>query len=155
MAGDRVSTTFTAHLRADGCLGDILQHPAFAGFAPLLLPWDNRRYDAAMPLKNLGSLLPYHTHVNPVVVVSLNRMIDDAGDGEAIFYDVYTDAQKHAEPSRNDTGLFFFRGTRGAPFAVVGRCGAAATWNRRGVSEVPRCGTRLRPWSRNERRRLD
>ena len=62
-----------------------------------------------MPLRNIGSLLPYHTHVDPAVVVSsLNRMIDDASAGKTIFYDIYTDAQKQAEPSRKDTGLFFF-----------------------------------------------
>jgi acetyl esterase/lipase len=53
-------------------------------------------------------------------------MIDDASDGETIFYDIYTDAQKHAEPSRKDTGLFFFRGTHGAPFAVVAPGGGFA-----------------------------
>src|SRR5438874_1057014 len=100
-----------AHLRADGSLGDILKHPAFAGFARLVLPWDGRRYDATMPLRNVGALLPYHTHVDPAIVVSaLNRMIDDVNDGKTIFYDMYTDAQKREEPSRHETGLFFFRG---------------------------------------------
>ena len=56
----------------------------------------------------------------PVVVVSaLNRMVDDASLGRTIFYDIYTDAQKQAEPSRKDTGLFFFRGKPGAPFAII------------------------------------
>ena len=73
-----------------------------------------------MPLRNIGSLLPYHSHVDSVVVVSsLNRMIDDASAGRTVFYDIYTDAQKQAEPSRKNTGLFFFRGRPGAPFAVV------------------------------------
>ena len=36
-----------------------------------------------------------------------------------VFYDVYTDAQKQAEPSRENTGLFFFRGKPGAPFAII------------------------------------
>ena len=115
-----VSTTLGAHLRLDDSLGDILEHPAFAAFARLLLPWDDRRYDHAMPLRNISSLLPYHQHVDPVVVVSaLNRMIDDANLGRAVFYDIYTDVQKEAEPSRRDTGLFFFRGRPGAPFAII------------------------------------
>ncbi len=80
-----------------------------------------------MPLRIIGSLLPYHTHVDPSVVVSsLNRMIDDASPGKTIFYDIYTDAQKQAEPSRKDTGLFFFRGKPGAPFAVVAPGGGFA-----------------------------
>ena len=114
------SNAVAAHLRTDGHVDDILTHPAFAGFSRLVLPWDDRRPDPNMPLRNIGSLLPYHTHVDPgVVVSSLNRLIDDASAGKTIFYDIYTDAQKQAEPSRMDTGLFFLRGKAGAPFAVI------------------------------------
>ena len=63
------STASAAHLRVNDSVGDILQHPAFAGFARLVLPWDDRRYDRQMPIRDIGSLLPYHTHVDPVVVV--------------------------------------------------------------------------------------
>jgi acetyl esterase/lipase len=108
------------HLAADNRLRDLLQHPAFAGFGRLILPWDNRAYDEDMPLSNLGSLLPYHTQVRPDVVVgSLNRMIDDANSGKQIFYDFYGAAQKQEQAARENTGLFFFRGKPGAPFAVI------------------------------------
>jgi hypothetical protein len=40
------------HLRVDDTIGDVLKHPAFAGFARLLLPWDNRRDDATLSLRN-------------------------------------------------------------------------------------------------------
>jgi hypothetical protein len=46
-------------------------------------------------------------------------MIDDADDGNTVFYRYYTDAQRREEPARSNTGLFFFRGRRGAPFAVI------------------------------------
>lgn len=63
--------------------------PAFAGFARLLLPWDGLRYDEAMRLSDIGSLLPYHSHVVPETVVgALNRMIDDVNSGHAVFYAV-------------------------------------------------------------------
>jgi acetyl esterase/lipase len=125
--GTMASKTRTAHLRVDDRVDDILKHPAFAGFGRLILPWDDRRYDLNMPLRDIGSLLPYHTHVDPAVVVSsLNRMIDDASAGETIFYDIYTGAQRQEEPSRKDSGLFFFRGKAGAPFAVVSPGGGFA-----------------------------
>ena len=116
-----------AHLRVDDTIGDLLTRPAFAGFGRLLLPWDDRRYDPAMRLREIGSLLPYHSHVDPAVVVSsLNRMIDDAAAGHRVFYDVYTAAEKAADPARQHTGLFFFRGPPGAPFAVVAPGGGFA-----------------------------
>ena len=116
-----------AHLRVASHLDDLVKHPAFSGFGRLLLPWDDRPFDGAMPITDIDSLLPYHSHVAPAVVVSaLNRMIDDASKGRTIFYDVYSDAQKAADPSRRNTGLFFFRGKPGAPFAVIAPGGGFA-----------------------------
>jgi hypothetical protein len=122
-----VSTNLSAHVRVTDSLNHILTHPAFAGFGRLLLPWDDRRYDTTMPLRNIGALLPYHTHVDPAVVVSsLNRMIDDVGAGKAVFQDFYTDAEKQTDLSRQHTGLFFFRGKPGAPFAIIAPGGGFA-----------------------------
>ncbi|WP_429492738.1 alpha/beta hydrolase [Paraburkholderia sp. RAU6.4a] len=108
------------HLRPDDCLGDLLKHPAFQGFSHRMLPWDGQTYDEAMPLRSIDRLLPYHTHVDPgVVVASLNRMVDDANAGRIVFYDFHTEAEKRVDPPLKYTGLFFFRGKPGAPFAVV------------------------------------
>jgi acetyl esterase/lipase len=115
------------HLNADDSLRDLLGHPAFAGFARLLLPWDGRRYDENMRLRDIGSLLPYHSHVDPETVVgALNRMIDDVSHGHAVFYSFYSEKQKQAQPARENTGLFFYRGKPGAPFAVVSPGGGFA-----------------------------
>jgi len=122
-----MNTTTTAHLSTDSTIDDLLKHPAFAGFARLTLPWDERTYDRMMRLKEIGALLPYHTQVNPAVVVaSLNRMIDDRHGGRTIFYDFYTTAQKRADQSLENAGLVFFRGKRGAPFAVIAPGGGFA-----------------------------
>jgi acetyl esterase/lipase len=107
-------------LNADDSLRSLLSHPAFAGFARLLLPWDGRRYDETMRLSEIGSLLPYHSHVDPGTVIgALNRMIGDVNAGHAVFYPFYSDEQKQGQPGRENTGLFFFRGKPGAPFAVI------------------------------------
>ncbi|ABL71321.1 conserved hypothetical protein [Paracoccus denitrificans PD1222] len=108
------------HLTADGRLADILDNPAFAGFAERILPWAGRRYDPAMPLGQMASLLPYHSAVDTgTVVAALNRMIDDAGAGQTVFYDIYSEAERRADPAKAATGLFFYRGRPGAPFAVI------------------------------------
>jgi acetyl esterase/lipase len=108
-------------------VGDVLAHPAFAGFAERLLPWDGRAYDMGLPLADIGSLLPYHSHVEPAVVVSgLNRMVADADVGKTVFYDVYSAEERQAQPSKQHTGLFFFRGQPGAPFAIIAPGGGFA-----------------------------
>lgn len=107
------------HLRLESTVEDVLRHPSFRDFGRLLLPWDDQR-GAKTRLKDIGALLPYHSHVDPVSVVgSLNRMIDDASGGNRLFYDVYTEAEKASEASRRNTGVFFLRGTPGAPFALI------------------------------------
>ena len=115
-----VSPTQPVHLDVTSTLRDLLRHPAFAGFAHLILPWDDRGSDDQMPLTRIGSLMPYHTHVDPdIVVAGLNRLIDDAASGRTVFYRFYSDAQTQQQPTKSHTGLFFFRGRPGAPFAVI------------------------------------
>ncbi len=115
-----MSASGYGHLRPRSTVGDILRHPAFAGFSRLILPWDDRGYDESLPLTEIGSLLPYHTHVDPEAVTSaLNRMIDDATSGRTVFYRFYSEGQIDQQPARKHTGLFFFCGRPGAPFAVI------------------------------------
>ena len=115
-----MSSNRSGHFGGQSTIGDILRHPAFAGFGPLILPWDDRAYDEEMRLTRISSLLPYHTHVDPeTVTTALNRMIDDAAAGKTVFYRFYSEARRQQQPRRANTGLFFFRGRPGAPFAVI------------------------------------
>lgn len=97
----------------------LLNHPAFTGIGHHLL---TREGDATrnIALADIRSLLPYHSNVNTdTVVAAVNHMIDDAAQGETIFYSIYSEQQKQEDRSKEATGLFFFRGRKGAPFAVV------------------------------------
>jgi acetyl esterase/lipase len=117
---NQLAATKGHHLTSADRVRDLVSHPAFGNFGPLVLPWDNRVSDANMPLRDIGSLLPYHSHVNPDIVVSaLNHLIDEVNNGKTIFYDFYTESEKKAEPGRTNAGLFFVRGKPGAPFAIV------------------------------------
>lgn len=62
------------------------------------------------------------------VVDMIRTMQKQRKEGRQIFYDIYTEEEKRRDPDKRDTGLFFFRGERNAPFAVVcagGRDGIA------------------------------
>jgi acetyl esterase/lipase len=108
------------HLGVESTVGELLRHRAFAGFAGLILPWDDRAYDEKMPLTRLGELLTYHSHVDAETVASaLNRMIDEVSRGRTVFYRFCSEVERKQEPARENTGLFFFRGRPGAPFAVI------------------------------------
>jgi acetyl esterase/lipase len=99
---------------------DIVNHSAFQGFGNLLLPWDDNSSYYSTPLSKVGSLMPYHGHVRPDVVLSaLNHLVDEVNGGKTIFYDFYSTQSKQQDASKQQTGLFFFRGTPGTPFAIV------------------------------------
>jgi acetyl esterase/lipase len=108
------------YLSTNDFVGDVVNNPAFKGFGELMLPWqDNTKYFDTR-LDQVGSLMPYHSHVNADVVVgALNHLIDEVGSGKIIFYDFYTDRQKQEDPTKKYTGLFFYLGKPRAPFAIV------------------------------------
>ena len=108
------------HFTTHDTVRDIVNHAAFKGFSRLILPGENNAYHDDTPLSDVRSLMPYHSHVDPdMVVAALNRMIDEVRDGKKVFFDLYTEQQKREDPSKKFTGLFFFRGEPGAPFAIV------------------------------------
>ncbi|WP_291447873.1 dienelactone hydrolase family protein [Desulfovibrio sp.] len=109
-----------AHLKPDNTIRDLLEHPAFSGFAQNLLARDSDQRQTHITLRHTSKLMPYHSNVDTGTVVNaLNTMIDSAGAGNRVFYDFYTEQQKRDDPAKNATGLFFFRGKPGAPFAVI------------------------------------
>ena len=109
-----------AHITTNDSVHHIVNHPAFKGFGQYLLPWDNGTNYNNTPLSNVSSLLPYHNHVDPNIVVgAINHMIDEINDSKTIFYHFYTEQQKRKEPTKESTGLFFFKGKPGAPFAIL------------------------------------
>lgn len=80
-----------------------------------------------MRLSDIGGLLLYHSVVaTETVLGGLNRIVDDVADGRPVFHDIYSDEEKYADPSKANTGLFFFRGRPGAPFAIVSPGGGFA-----------------------------
>lgn len=118
--GKMENQTKKGHLTTDDYVRDIVNHQAFKGFGELMPPWDDNTSYYNTKLNQVGSLMPYHSQVNPDIVVgALNQMIDEANAGKTIFYDFHTERQKQEGPAKNSTGLFFYRGKPGAPFAIV------------------------------------
>lgn len=103
-----------AFLAGRNTISELLTHPALKDFAVHMLP---RGEDAQknVRLENIASLMPWHSHIQPEVVLSgINRLIRDAASGKPVFYSFSDD-----EKVRDQTGLFFFRGKPGAPFALI------------------------------------
>ncbi len=122
-ADDQRSPVFPrkiGYINTQSSIREVVNHPGFKGFGRFILPLDHRIYDENMPMNRVGSLLPYHSHVEPEAVVdTINYMIDQVAAGKILFIEFYTDRQKQENPAKRNTGLFFFKSQPGAPFAVV------------------------------------
>ncbi len=109
---------------ADTRIADVISDPAFDGYGRLLFPVQ-RSYMSGNTLDSLG--LTWYGYIDPDETVEIANILHErALAGETIFYDIYTDAEKAADPAKADTGLFFFRGEAGAPFAICNAGGAFA-----------------------------
>lgn len=126
VGGQGEETSETGEFTADTKVWDVIQDPAFEGYGRLLFPAD-KTISRDLVLGDVGSILTWYSYVNPDRTVGiLNDLKARVLSGEQIFYDIYTEEEKEADPAKEDTGLFFFRGTPGEKFAVVNAGGGFA-----------------------------
>lgn len=98
---------------------DVINDPVFEDYGRLIFPAD-RTIGEDLELQDLEEILPWYNNVNPERTVEIaNYLRDQAESGNRIFYDIYTEEERAAEPDKEDTGLFFFRGEPGAKTAIV------------------------------------
>lgn len=103
---------------------DVKHDPVFGSYGRLLFPVEDAYYSGDT-LENLG--LTYYSHIDPDETVEIvNTLRARAEAGQTIFYDIYTAEEKAADPAKEDTGLFFFKGTPGEKFAICNAGGAFA-----------------------------
>ncbi len=105
-------------------ISDVINDPVFKGYGRLIFPVD-RWYWSGDTLGELS--LAWYSHIDPDKTVEIvNYLHDRALSGETVFYDIYTREEKRQDPAKADTGLFFFKGKAGAPFAVCNAGGGFA-----------------------------
>lgn len=105
-------------------ISDVMTDPVFGDYGRLLFPADGGCWSGDT-LENVR--LIWYNDIDPDTTVDIvNTLYDRAAAGETVFYDIYTEAEKKADPDKEDTGLFFFRGNKGAKTAVVNAGGGFA-----------------------------
>ena len=118
--GEQMNGEYTA----DSLISDVIRDPAFEGYGHLLFPVDTGYYSG----DTLGELqLTWYHNIDPEKTVEIvNYLKSRAQAGETVFYDIYTQQEKQADPEKENTGLFFFKGTPGEKFAVCNAGGGFA-----------------------------
>lgn len=108
----------------DTRISNVINDPVFGDHGRLIFPVDKGYYSG----ETLGDLrLTWYNNIDPDTTVEIaNYMRSHAESGDVIFYDIYSDSEKTADPRKEDTGLFFFKGTPGEKFAVCSAGGGFA-----------------------------
>ena len=108
----------------DTPISEVMSDPALGDYGRLLFPVNSGYYSG----NTLGDLrLTWYNYIDPDKTVEIaNYLKNHAEAGETVFYDIYTDAEKTADPAKANTGLFFFRGKPGAKVAICNAGGGFA-----------------------------
>lgn len=102
-------------------ISDVMNAPAFGDWGRLIFPVDEG-YWSGETLEDLR--LVWYNYIDPDKIVEICNYLKAHAD--SVFIDIYTEAEKQDDPQKRNTGLFFFRGNPGAPFAVCNAGGAFA-----------------------------
>lgn len=123
--GERLSVNeTTGQFNLNSKISQVMSDPVFEDYGRLIFPVDEG-YWSGDTLKDLR--LVWYSNIDPNKTVEVvNTLWQQAYDGNTVFYDIYTEEEKAADPDKKDTGLFFFRGEPGAKFAVCNAGGGFA-----------------------------
>lgn len=105
-------------------IAEVTADPVFGDYGRLIFPVDSWYYSGS----TLGNLsLTWYNNIDPDKTVEIaNYLRDHAEAGDTVFYDIYSEEEKAADPDKEDTGLLFFRGNPGEKFAVCNAGGGFA-----------------------------
>lgn len=102
-------------------VGDVINDPAFGDFGRLLFPID-LTVDVSMTLSGISSsnTFLWYSNIQPEKTVEIiNTLKNRAEAGEQVFYSIYSQEEIAEDPSKADTGLFYFKGNPGKEFAIM------------------------------------
>lgn len=103
---------------------DVISAKTFYDFGRLLFP-TNKHYYSGDTLGQL-SLVYYSKLSSKVTVEIVNTLYNQSAKGQTVFYDIYSEEEKRADPQKRNTGLFFFKGNKNEKFAILNAGGAFA-----------------------------
>ena len=126
LADDTGAAAMDQAYTADTRITDVINAPVFGDHGRLIFPVD----DGCWSGDTLGDLqLTWYSSINPAKTVEIaNYMRTHAGAGDTIFYDIYTDEEKAADPAREDTGHSEYTENDPPTYACVGTSDGIASW---------------------------
>ena len=98
--GDAMDETETGPYTSNTRIVNVASDPVFGDYGRLLFPVESR-YMSGDTLGTLG--LTWYSHIDPDETLEIvNTLYKCAADGETVFYDIYTEEEKVADPAKRD-----------------------------------------------------
>ena len=116
---ENTSSNVGQYFTSKNTIQDVLDCKEFTGFANLLVP-DTDKKDLNVHLNEFQRIMPYHRNVTAThTIESLDYLYDEVKKGNQVYYPIYTPEHIKEKEELKDAGLFFFRGKKKAPFALI------------------------------------
>ena len=106
---DKASSYYTK----DSSVLEIMNDPDFEGYGDLIFPV-NRSYWSGNTLNDLS--YTWYGKMDPDKSAEIVNYMKDHHD--SVFLNIYSEEERREDPSKNETGLFFFKGKPGSRFAI-------------------------------------
>lgn len=117
--GKQMDTEKSRNYTVNSKVTDVINDPVFGDYGRLIFPVD-MNISSKLTLGHIDEILPWYSEIIPQKTVEIvNEMKKNASRGENIFYDIYSETEKKADPDKENTGLFFFRGRKNGKTAVL------------------------------------
>lgn len=105
------------YFNKNSTIKEVIENPNFEGFGNLIFPL-NQTYFKANTLNDIS--LAWYTCIDPNKTVEIiNYFYNHSKCNEKFFFDIYSEKEKKNDPSKKNTGLFFFKGDPYKNFAIV------------------------------------
>lgn len=111
------------HLSGEDSFAYAENHPAFAEFSSFIQPWKDAINLAVTPKQSLRFVCDLNHTNTESIIDGFNFVVDAAAEGQ-IYYDFYTEEERAADPTKEETGLIFIPGEPDAPAAFLTSGGA-------------------------------
>lgn len=98
---------------------EIINLNNFKDFGHLLFPLD-RPIHLNMTLRELSTenIFIWYSHIKVAKTIEIIETLNKQANNHQIFYPIYSEKERQLDPTKNNTGIFFFKGKDNAPYAI-------------------------------------
>lgn len=113
---DNIMNNEAASYSTNSTIASVISDSSFKDYGRLMFPLKSQYYSG----NTLGNLsFTWYNNVDPNKTIEIiNYFKQNTEKGNTVFCDIYSSKEKEEDPTKQNTGLFFFRGKSNEKFAI-------------------------------------